>query len=253
MPTYESDGLRLHYEVSGSGPPVVCVHGATGTGSYEWADLAGTLDDRYRFITPDLRGHGRSEHRAGEIGIEQIDDDLLVLIGHTSLGPAHLLAFSFGAEAALDLELHHPGTGASLVLISPGLGDPRSSVPTRTQLETAWPRTLRRLHVEHHGEDHWLDLMVELCDRAARRPKADLDALAAIACPVLLIVGSDDDPRRIRQARLFDEVHDRSRLVVIDGARHAVHKDRPAEVAVAVGEFLDAVTATREPGPRGRA
>jgi pimeloyl-ACP methyl ester carboxylesterase len=253
MPTYESDGLRLHYEVSGSGPPVVCVHGASGAGSYEWADLAGALDDRYRFVIPDLRGHGHSDHRAGHTSIDHIEDDLLALIDHAAPGPVHLLAFSFGAEAALDLELHHPGTGASLVLISPGLGDPRSSVPTRAQLEAGWPRTLRRLHRERHGEDHWLDLMVELCDRAARRPKADLDALAAIACPVLLVVGSDDDPRRVRQARLFDEVHDRSRLVVIDGARHAVHKDRPVEVAAAVGEFLDAVTATSEPGPGRRA
>lgn len=248
MPTHESDDLRLHYDVLGSGSPVLCVHGATGTGPYEWADLAGALGDRYRFVTPDLRGHGRSDHRAGQIGIEHIEDDLLALVDHAALGRVHLLAFSFGAEVALDLELHHPGTGASLVLISPGLGDPRSSVPTRAQLEASWPRTLRRLHAERHGEDQWLEIMVELCERAARRPKADLDALAAIACPVLLIVGSDDDPRRVRQARLFEEVHDRCRMVVIDGARHAVHKDRPVEVVAAVGAFLDEATATSEHG-----
>lgn len=250
MPTYESDGLRLHYDVVGSGPPVVCVHGATGTGHQEWAELAGALGDRYQFVTPDLRGHGRSDHRAGQIGIEHVHDDLLALLDHERLGRAHLMGFSFGAEVALDLELRHPGTNRSLILVSPGLGDPKSSVPTRAQLQAMWPRSLRRLHVERHGEDHWLEIMIEICERAALRPKADLDALSAIACPILLIVGSNDDPRRIRQARLLEEVHDRCQLVVIDDARHAVHKEQPAQVVAAVGPFLDEVVLTSE---RGRA
>jgi len=248
MPSYENDGLRLHYDVAGDGPPVLCVHGASGTGAYEWGDLAGALGDRYRFVIPDLRGHGRSEHRAGAVSIETADRDLLALVAHERLGAPHLLAFSFGAEVALELELRHPRTAGSLVLVSPGLGDPKSSVPTRAQLEAGWPRTLRRLHAEHHGEDHWLELMVELCDRAARRPKADLDELAAVACPLLLIVGSRDDPRRVRQAHLMAEVHDQCRLVTVDGARHAVHKERPAEVATAVGSFLDELSAV---GPEG--
>jgi pimeloyl-ACP methyl ester carboxylesterase len=239
--TYERGGLQLHYDVVGSGPPVLAVHGATGTGPFEWSGLAGALSDRYRFIIPDLRGHGRSDHRAGEMGIEYVNDDLLALIAHERLGQPHVLAFSFGAEAALDLELAHPGTSASLILLSPGLGDPRSSVPTRDHLETAWPRSLRQLHVARHGEDHWLDVMLEVCERAARRPKADPEALGAIGCPILLVVGSEDDPRRVRQAKVFEEAHDRCRLTVIEGGRHAVHKDRGDEVAAVVGAFLDEV------------
>jgi pimeloyl-ACP methyl ester carboxylesterase len=242
VPTFERTGLRLHYDVVGSGPPVLAIHGATGTGPYEWSDLANALSDRYRFIVPDLRGHGRSDHRAGEMGIEYVNEDLLALISHENLGQPHLLAFSFGAEAALELELTHPGTSGSLVLVSPGLGDPKSSVPTREQLEAGWPRSLRRLHAERHGEDHWLDVMVELCERAALRPKADLDALASIGCPVLLVVGGNDDPRRLRQASVLAEAHGRCQLTVIDGARHAVHKERGTEVAAIVGAFLDEVT-----------
>jgi pimeloyl-ACP methyl ester carboxylesterase len=239
--SYKNDGLGLHYEVHGQGPPVLCVHGATGTGRYEWSGLVAALADRYRFVVPDLRGHGESDHQAGRMGIEYVDDDLRQLIAHEELGKPHLLAFSFGAEAALDLELNHAATSASLVLISPGLGDPKSSVPTREQLESGWPRSLRRLHAEHHGDDHWLDVMVELCERAKVRPKADPDALAAISCPILLILGSKDDPRRVRQARVFEEANDRCRMVIVEGARHAVHKDSPAEVAALVGDFLGGV------------
>lgn len=242
MPTYISDGLRLHYDVMGDGPPVLCVHGATCTGPYEWSGLAGPLSTRHRFVLPDLRGHGRSDYRLGAMSIEHVNDDLLALIATEQLGQPHVMAFSFGSEAALDLELTHPGTAASLILVSPGLGDPKSSVPTREQLVSGWPRSLRRLHADRHGEDHWLNVMTELCSRAAQRPKADLDAIAAIACPVLLIVGSSDDPRRIKQAHVMQEAHPDCRLVIVDGAHHAVHREKQAEVVQAVGDFLDTVT-----------
>jgi pimeloyl-ACP methyl ester carboxylesterase len=147
----------------------------------------------------------------------------------------------------LDLELTNPGTCASLVLLSPGLGDPKSSVPTREQLVAGWPKALRRLHVDQHGHDHWLELMVELCERASRRPKVDLGALAEIACPILLVVGDQDDPRRIRQANLLVATHPRCTLVTVEGGRHAVHRDRADHVAAAVGGFLDSVSGMSEP------
>ena len=248
MSTYERDGLELHYEVRGAGPPVLCVHGATGAGAYEWSKVADALKHRYRFIVPDLRGHGASDYRAGEMSIEAVNADLLGLIAHEQLEPPHVLAFSFGAEAALELELMYPGTAASLILVSPGLGDPKSSVPTRAQLEARWPATLRALHAERHGQDHWLDVMLELCDRAARRPKADMGAIGGIGCPVLLVLGSDDDPRRLRQAEVMRDVHDRTEMVVVEGGRHAVHKDHTSEVVATMDAFLARVAgAVRNP------
>jgi pimeloyl-ACP methyl ester carboxylesterase len=249
MPTYQHEGLELHYELVGTGPPVLCVHGATGTGSYEWSTLADALQQRYRFAIPDLRGHGFSDYRAGEMSIEAVSRDLLALIAQEHLAPPHLLAFSFGAEAALDLELTYPGTAASLILLSPGLGDPKSSVPTRTQLEDRWPRSLRALHAERHGDDHWLAVMLELCERAAARPKADLEAIGRVTCPMLLVLGSEDDPRRLRQAEVLREAHARTEVVVVENGRHAVHKDRPSEVAAIIDGFLTRLTAC-PPDPR---
>jgi pimeloyl-ACP methyl ester carboxylesterase len=200
--------------------------------------VADALKHRYRFIIPDLRGHGASDYQAGEMSIEAVNADLLALIAHECVEPPHLLAFSFGAEAALDLELVYPGTAASLILVSPGLGDPKSSVPTRAQLESSWPGTLRALHAERHGQDHWLDVMLELCDRASRRPKADLKAIAGMGCPVLLVLGSEDDPRRLRQSEVMQDAHDRTEIVVVEGGRHAVHKDHRSEVVTAIDAFL---------------
>jgi pimeloyl-ACP methyl ester carboxylesterase len=252
MPTYQHDGLELHYEIVGTGPPVLCVHGATGTGSHEWSRLADLLQRQYRFVIPDLRGHGSSDYRAGEMSIEAVNGDLVALIAYEHLEPPHMLAFSFGAEAALELELTYPGTAASLILLSPGLGDPRSSVPSRSQLEKGWPAGLRALHAERHGDEHWLHVMLELCERAAARPKADLEAIGGVACPILLVLGSEDDPRRLRQAEVLRGAHPHTEVVVVESGRHAVHKDRPSEVAVVVDDFLTRVTACTPSPPAAR-
>ena len=136
--------------------------------------------------------------------------------------------------------------------MSPGLGDPKSSVPTRAQLEARWPATLRTLHAERHGEDHWLDVMLELCDRAAARPKADLDAIGVIGCPMLLVLGSEDDPRRIRQAEVMLDAHDRTEVVVVEGGRHAVHKDHRSDVVAAIDGFLSGLMRDLPRQPSGR-
>jgi pimeloyl-ACP methyl ester carboxylesterase len=241
VPTYRHDDLMLHYDLSGTGPPVLCVHGASGTAGYEWAALAAGLSDRYRCVAPDLRGHGRSDDRRGDVGIEQVHGDLLTLIAHEELGRPHLIGFSFGSEVALALELEHPGTAASLVLLSPGLANPSDHVPTREQLERLWPRALRSLHDERHGRQHWLELIVELCERSARRPKTDLDAVARISCPMLLIVGRHDDPRRIRAARRIADAHPGTAVVILEDARHAVHKEQPEHVIAAIRTFLHGI------------
>lgn len=238
MPTFVTDDLTLYFEVVGTGDPVLCVHGATGAGGYEWTGITDLLSAEWRFVVPDLRGHGKSDHRPGAVGIEFVVEDLLSLIERLNLDRPHMMGFSFGSEVALELELAHPGSCRSLVLLSPGLGDPKSSVPSRQRLEATWPDSLRQLHAAKHGEQHWLDVMLELCERAAVRPKADLDQIAAIGCPVLLLAGSEDDPRRIRQAEVMARLHDLTTFRIVAEAAHALHKRRPTEVAQIVGQFL---------------
>jgi pimeloyl-ACP methyl ester carboxylesterase len=248
MASYDHDGLRLHYEAVGSGPTILCVHGATGTGEFEWGRLAGPLQDRYRLVMPDLRGHGRSDTRQGHLALELIQEDLRALIEVEDLGRPHFLGFSFGSEVALRLELAHPGTARSLVLLSPGLGEvkpgvnAKAAMPGREQLEKVWPKALRDLHAERHGADHWVEIMQELWVRHAERPLIPLEALEPIACPILLICGSDDAPRRLEQSRLFADVNPRVQLVEVPDAGHPVHLNQPGRVEQIVADFLDAIT-----------
>jgi pimeloyl-ACP methyl ester carboxylesterase len=238
--TYEHDGLTLAYSVVGDGPgPIVFVHGATATGEFEWAQLAAGLGTRYRCILPDIRGHGRSEVAASAYTGEAVCADLRHLISHLQLGRPHLVGFSYGAEIALAMELQEPGTARSLILISPGTGRPRDyRAPRLEHLHRTWPFALRRLHEVAHGPEHWRELVTALHQDSVGRPELSDDALAGVACPVLLMAGDQDEPTRQQQGRRFAELNARARFVSIVGAAHSAHQKCPDTVKQVIGDFL---------------
>jgi len=242
MPSYERDGLRLAYHEIGDGAPLLFVHGATGTGEFDWSGLAAALSSRYRCVLPDLRGHGQSEFRESGYERAAIIDDLLALLRHLKVDRPHVIGFSYGAETALRLEVEEPGTARSLVLVSPGTGTPTGRRPPSVEyLHRVWPRTLRRLHEPGHGPDHWRTLVALLQQHAASDGELSPEALAGVGCPVLMLAGDHDDTLRRRQGRRFAEVNPRARYLEIMEAAHAAHLERPAEVAGVVSDFLAGV------------
>nr|MDT0664388.1 alpha/beta hydrolase [Micromonospora sp. DSM 115978] len=224
MSSYEHDGLVLAYSVLGEGTPVLFVHGATGTGRYEWNDLARSLAARHRCVMPDIRGHGRSDFRAADYSGGAVRGDLRTLLRILDLDRPHVVGFSYGAELALMLELETPGSARSLTLLSPGTGRSASyRMPTIEFLLRAWPRALRQLHESRHGLDHWRSLVTLLQEDSGRMPELSTDVLAAVGCQVLMLAGAHDESARRRQGQRFAEVNPRARYLEIADAAHAVH------------------------------
>jgi pimeloyl-ACP methyl ester carboxylesterase len=80
--------------------------------------------------------------------------------------------------------------------------------------------------------------MQDMWVRHAERALIPLESLKRIAIPVLLICGSRDDPRRIKQAHLFAETTPMATYIEVLGGRHAVHHDHAAEVESIIARFL---------------
>jgi pimeloyl-ACP methyl ester carboxylesterase len=234
---FERDGIGIRYRVEGTGPDVLLVHSATSTGTHEWGALVAQLSASFRCVTPDLRSHGDSDHRDGALGLDDVVEDLAFLIDHAGLDHPAVIAFSFGAEVALEFEIRCPGAAGALVLVSPGTGHPRG-VPQPEQTAPTWPRSLRQLHERKHGPDHWRTILETLSHDAAGRDQIPDEVLAAIRCPILLVVGSEDQRRRVRQAQHFAEINPRARLEIFDGVGHAAHAAEPQRFAVLVRQFL---------------
>jgi pimeloyl-ACP methyl ester carboxylesterase len=119
MPETISDGLRIHYEVAGSGEPLVLYHGLTGSGE-RWRDtgyVAG-LSETYRLILVDARGHGESDkpHNREAYGRRRQAADVVAVLNDLEIANARFWGHSMGRDVALTLGRHHPDRVSALVV-----------------------------------------------------------------------------------------------------------------------------------------
>ncbi|GGL98122.1 MULTISPECIES: alpha/beta fold hydrolase [Micromonospora] len=111
------NGVRLYYEVSGSGRPLVLLHGGFGS-TESFAALRPALLARRRLVAVDLPGHGRTADADRPLRYETMADDVAALVGQLDLGETDLLGYSLGGAVALRLAIQHPRLLRRLVLVS---------------------------------------------------------------------------------------------------------------------------------------
>ena len=112
-------GHRVSYRRDGWGPPILLIHGVTGS-SETWDDVIPFLSDRYTVIAPDLLGHGRSAKPRGDYSLGAYASgirDLLRAIGHDS---ATVVGHSLGGGVAMQVAYQFPELCQRLVLVSSG-------------------------------------------------------------------------------------------------------------------------------------
>ena len=115
MSTAEVNGATLHYTERGSGSPLILLHGGLGAGS-EWELIGARLAERFRVITPDSRGHGRSSNPAGFLSYSLLADDVAALTVALELGSPTVVGWSDGGQVALELAVRHPGAARALIV-----------------------------------------------------------------------------------------------------------------------------------------
>src|SRR5512146_3150675 len=101
MAEVEANGVRLHYDVTGDGPPLVFVHGMCGQGAV-WAGQVERLSGEFTCVTYDRRGHGSSGDADVPHSVPLHGDDLAGLVEGLGLGPVIVVGSSGGARVGLD-------------------------------------------------------------------------------------------------------------------------------------------------------
>lgn len=117
MPTTEIGGNKIYYEVGGEGPPLLLVMGL-GTPGLGWASQVPALRTRYRTISFDNRGCGRSACPPGPYAVNELAADALGLLDALDVPRAHLAGISMGGMIAQEIAVEHPERVAALVLAS---------------------------------------------------------------------------------------------------------------------------------------
>lgn len=248
---FEREGTRLFAVEGGDGPPVILLHGGLANHLVCWR-FAAPLALRFRIITPDLRGTGRSIFR-GPLTWDQLADDVAALVRHLGLSRVVIGGVSFGAGCAVAFALRHPALTAGLVLLAPAYaGADTGLTPAQQAAMQAIDATGRRAATE--GIHALYPLLESLPAEIRARARAVIDTfdpasvaattrfmasgahpfaaaadLAAIAAPALLVPGTDpqhptevSDVYRRHLPRCTVREVDASEPQVQDGYRDAI-------------------------------
>ena len=204
MPTFQSDGLTLAYEVFGQGKPVLCIHGFASSGKVNWIDTGWveTLTDAgYQAIVLDNRGHGLSDkpHDPEAYYPSDMARDAVALLDHLGMERAAVLGYSMGARIAAFMAFEHEERVACMIFggmgmnLINGLSDGNDIIAglRAPSLEALTHPTARqfRIFADHTKSDREA---LAACMETSRQPMARAD-VRRINVPLLVAVGEADE------------------------------------------------------------
>ena len=225
---FDSDGVRLHYEVDGPerGLPLVAVHGFASDYRLNWVGSRWqeTLTNAgFRVVGLDCRGHGHSDkpHEEAAYAVDIMARDVVRLLDELDIPSAAYLGYSMGARIGLEVVLDFPdritravlgGIGAAGAIDSAGAiahalraGEPTDDPVAQTFYRFASSRPIN-------------DLQALAACITGLQPDANPRRLAAIKAPILIVVGENDDIAH--GAPELVELIPTARLITISGRDH---------------------------------
>ena len=277
------DGVRLYFEETGSGHPVILVHEFAGDlRSYE--PQMRHFGKRYRAIAFNARGFPPSDvpEHVSSYSQPRAADDVLALLDHIGERQAHIVGLSMGGFATLHFGLRHPQRALSLCIGGCGYGaelDKRDTFraeadviagmirtdgmsafaeryaygPTRVQYQNKDPRghaEFKRMLSEHSpvGSAN--------TQQGVQKERPSLytlvEEMRRINVPTLIITGDEDWPCLL-PGILMKQSIPTAALVVMPNAGHAINIEEPDEYNRIVGDFLAQVESGRWPSRDPRA
>ena len=263
MPSARVNGAELHYEEHGSGPEsIVFAHGLLWSGRM-FDDQVRGLRDRYRCVTFDFRGQGRSEVTRGGYDMDTLTDDAAALIETLECAPCHFLGLSMGGFVGMRLAIRRPELLRSLMLLETSADpEPRENLGRYRRLnfvarwfglglvaDRVMPILFGRKFLEDPAREElrqeWRRRLTANdrvgIPRAARGVidrEGVYEELSGIRLPTLIIVGDQDIATVPARAERMHARIPGSKLVVIPGAGHSSTIEEPAAVNAAIIEFL---------------
>jgi pimeloyl-ACP methyl ester carboxylesterase len=247
----------VEYDISGSGPGVVLVHG-TAASRVQWEGLTSALRDRFTVVAPDYSGSGGTVDHGGPLTLADLSAEILAAADHAGLESFHLVGHSLGAAVATHLAGTRPERVLSLALHAGWVRTtPRMAAEFRY-----WKELLavdvalfaRMLPLMAFGPRYWSaapdnealvrDLAAAITPGALRQIDVDLavdltSVLDSVAAPTLVLASTHD--------RVIDPAQQQALLAGITTARyaeidagHGAPAEDPAGFITRIAGFLDA-------------
>jgi len=250
------NGLKMYYEIHGSGEPVVLLHGAFMAISGDWNDWIGELSKTRKVIAVEMQGHGRTADINRDITYDNLSDDVAALLDYIKTPSADIIGYSLGGVVAIDCAIRHPDKVRKVVSISARF---RQDGFVKEGLD-AFPKLTPELfkgspiEIEYKKlsptPDKFADLVNHIKAMASRPFDFGADKLKATKAPMFFIHGDADGVRLEHIAEMFrlkgDEIYgdlrprSASRLAILPDTTHVTLMNRMTTIVPMINDFLDA-------------
>jgi len=265
MPDVTVNGVRLHYDEAGSGPPVLLMH-AFPVGRRMWEPQMAGLSTRHRVIAYDARGFGLSEapREPERYSPRIVVDDARALLESLGAVPAAVCGLSMGGNVAVNLALAHPLAVSALIACDTGAGseDEAAFAARCEEYAAAAQRGIGAFIEAAFGWSVFADYGAQGPSQAAalrelvraqpahaialvarhvlapRKPIYALEAgLQALSVPTLVVYGERDEAC-VRTSEFMGRVVPGARVWKVPGATHFVNLDEPEAFNRTLLDFL---------------
>jgi 3-oxoadipate enol-lactonase len=259
---HATDGTRIHYEVIGmsGATPVLMIQGL-GASKNAWNLQRIAMATRFRIISFDNRGAGRSDKPTKPFTLEQMADDALAVLDAAGIETAHVVGASMGGVISQIVAVKYPHRVRSLTLVCTAC----RNHPWRQELLQSWAKTAEEKGMIEVGKEAaqwvmsprsfrrlvpaftWMGPLAALRPRhsfvsqidAILNTREDLvDQLSTITAPTMVIVGNQDILTPRGDSEEIAERIPNAELVVISGAAHGLMMEHSSTFNKILIEFL---------------
>jgi pimeloyl-ACP methyl ester carboxylesterase len=204
------NGLDMYYEVHGTGPQLVLLHGAMGTTESCFRNLLPRLAETRRVIAVELQGHGHTPDVGRPLSYPQMAEDTAALMAALDVDVADLVGYSMGGAVALQIALHRPELARRIVYAGGTCYDPRGLYPELlTQFEappldqltgSVWHRAYRAVAPDPEA---WPTLVTKVNELDRTFTGWPAETMRALTVPALLVIGDSDIVQPEHIVRMF--------------------------------------------------
>jgi len=249
------NGLKMYYEIHGSGEPVVLLHGAFMAITDEWREWINELAKTRKVIAVEMQGHGRTADIDRDMTYENLSDDVAGLLDYLKIPSADIVGYSLGGAVAIDTAIRHPEKVLKVVSISASM---RHDGWVK-EANDFWPNFTAEMMKGSPAEvgykqlsptpDGFTKFFNHLKATAMRPYDFGADKLKATKAPMFFIHGDADGIRldhitemyRLKGGDLHGDMrpHPESRLAILPNTTHVTLMNRMSTIIPMVNDFLD--------------
>lgn len=239
----ENDGAQIWYAAYGLGDPVILLHGGLGHGGNWGYQVPALVENGYRAIVIDSRGHGHSTRDERPYTYELMASDVLAVMDGLNLEKAALVGWSDGACIALILASQTPGRVAGVFFFACNM-DPGGTK------EFVFTPIIKRCIDRHRKDYAQLSATPDKFDEFSEavglmqrtQPNYSVDDLARISVPVAIVQSEHDEFIKREHAEYLARSIPNAEFIFLPGVSHFAPLQRPDQFNAAMLKFVSRVS-----------